>query len=400
MKFFYKAKTKDGKTQEGMVEASSREAALDVLQRYGLYIVSLEEIEKPAIYARKIRFFKEVSRNDLAVFSRQLAIMFSAGVSLVETLQTLASQTKAKDLREKLLKIAEDIEGGKVFSQALSRYPKIFDQFYISMIKSGEASGKLADSLKYLAEHLEREYFLRSKILGAMFYPIIVLLVFLGVGSMVIIFIIPQLTEVLKGVERELPWITKFVLSLADFLRKRGWIVLIFLVALFIVVFQYIKSKEGKKTFNRFILKIPFFNTLLKKIYLSRFAENLSTLIGGGLPIGEAFEISGEVVGNEVYKEAILRIRDEVRRGSQPSAVLRKYPKLFPPVFVQMTIVGEQSGKLDSALLNVVGFYREEVSRSLEKFIQILEPALIIFLGLVVAGLVAAVLLPIYSFGF
>jgi len=399
MKFRYHARTKQGKTQEGTVDASNREGALNVLQKYGLYITSLEAIEKPAVYARKIKIFKEASKKDLSVFSRQLAIMFKAGVSLVETIETLASQTKKDGFKEKLFRIAEDVEGGMVFSQALERYPKIFDSFYISMVKSGEASGKLAESLSYLAEHLEREYFLRSKILGALFYPAFILFVFLVIGIIVVVFIIPQLSEVLKSAGRDLPWITKLVLSVADFLRTKGWVALIFIVGLVAGLVYYLKSKKGKKVINTLSLKIPFLNVLLKKIYLSRFAENLSTLISGSLSIAKALEISGEIVGNQVYKSAIFHVRDEVQRGSPPSEVLRQYPKLFPPVFIQMTMVGEKTGKLDSALLNVVSFYREEVTRSLEKFVQMLEPLLIVFLGVIVAGLVASVLMPLYSFG-
>lgn len=395
MKFNYQARTKTGEIQAGVVEVSSKEAAILLLQKYGLYITYLEEVKVP-FYAREVKIFKRISLRDIVLFSRQLSIMFSSKVSLVEALSTIASQTKNLEFRERILDLSRKVEGGSAFSKALSRHPQIFSPFYISMVKSGEISGKLSESLAYLADHLEREYHLISRLQGAMIYPSMVLMVALVVFLLMIFFVLPQLTEVLQESGQPLPIITQLVIGLSLFLRKWGFLFIGLLVGIIIFFLRYIKTLEGKENFDKISLKLPLIGNLLKMVYLSRFAENLSTLIAGGLPIVQALETTGEIVGNTVYKEIIFRTRNEVRRGESVSSVLRRYPEAFPPIFCQMTLVGEKTGTLDKTLLNVVDFYQKEVDRTIDNLFSILEPVLIVFLGLIVAGLVAAVLLPLY----
>jgi len=397
MKFDYQARTKTGEIQAGVIEASSREAAVSILQKYGLYVTILEEVEEVPFYARKIKFLEKISPKERVLFSRQLSIMFASKVSLVESLRTLASQSRNPDFREKISKISEDVEGGTAFSSALSKYPEIFSSFYVAMVKAGEASGKLSEALSYLAEHLEREYHLMNRIKGAMFYPALVFLVVLLVLGLMIFFIIPQLTEVLKETGQELPVITKIAMALSGFLRKWALIFISILVILIVASFRYHKTKDGKEFFDKISLKIPFIGNFLKLIYLSRFAENLSTLISGGLPIAQCLEITSRIVGNSVYQEIIFQARDEVRRGEQISSVLARFPEAFPPVFTQMTLVGERSGALDKTLTHLVSFYQKETERAAESFLSVLEPLLIIFLGGVVGGLIAAFLLPLYQ---
>jgi type IV pilus assembly protein PilC len=397
MKFNYQARTKEGETQAGQIEASSKEAAISLLQKYQLYVTDLEEIKSGPIYAKEIKFFKRISRKDIVLFSRQLSILFKSKVLLVEALAVISSQTKNPDFREKILKLSEEVEGGTPFSQALSRYPKIFSSFYVSMIKSGEVSGKLSESLSYLADHLEREYHLTNRMKGATIYPALVLFIVIGVLLLMIFFVIPQLTEVLEESGQELPLITELVISFSTFLRKFGWILILVIVGSLIFSFRYYQTVEGKKLFEKVLLKIPVVGAFLKMVYLSRFAENLSTLISGGLPISRSLEITGEVVGNTIYKEIILKAKDEVRKGESISSVLRKFPEFFPPVFTQMTTVGEKTGTLDTTLISIVDFYQEEVDRGIDNILNLLEPVLIIFLGLVVGGIVASILLPLYQ---
>ena len=396
MKFNYQARTKKGEIQSGTVEASSREAAIALLQKYGLYVTVLEEAEAPPIYARRIKFFERIPASDIVLFSRQLSILFKSKVPLVEALEVLAIQTKNPDFKEKIFKLAEDVEGGTALSGALSRHPKIFSSFYIAIVKAGEASGKLSEALSYLAEHLEREYRLISRIRGAMIYPAMVIIIAILVLFLMMFFVIPQLTPVLTEAGAELPAITKMIIGLSDFLKKWGWILILILIGLIIGLFRYYRTKEGKKFFDKSFLRLPLAGPLLKMIYLSRFAENLSTLISGGLPIAQALEITGRIVGNTTYKEIIFRARDEVRRGEPVSSVLGRSPENFPPVFTQMTLVGEKTGTLDKTLTDVADFYQKEVDRTVENLLSILEPALIVFLGLIVAGLMAAILLPLY----
>jgi len=395
MKFNYQARTKKGEIQAGVVEASSKEAAILLLQKYGLYITYLERTEVP-FYAREVEIFKRVSRRDIVLFSRQLSIMFASKVSLVEALSTIASQTKNLEFREIILDLSQEVEGGNAFSKALSRHPQIFSSFYISMVKSGEESGKLSESLAYLADHLEMEYYLISRIRGAMIYPSLVIMVTIVVLFLMMFFVIPQLTKVLQESSLPLPIVTRLVIGLSLFLRKWGFFFIGLLAVLIIFVLRYIATSSGKENLDKILLRLPIIGETLKMVYLSRFAENLSTLISGGLPIAQALQTTGEIVGNTVYQKIIFMTRDEVRRGEPISSVLRRYPEAFPPVFCQMTLVGEKTGTLEKTLLNIVYFYQKEVDRSIDNLLSILEPVLIIFLGVIVAGLMAAVLLPLY----
>lgn len=397
MKFNYQARTKTGEVQMGTVEAASREGALTLLQRHGLYITSLEAAEGAPIYARKINIAM-VSKKDLVIFSRQLAIMFRSKVPLVESLRTLAEQSAKSNLKEKILKISERIEGGTSFSEALALYPKLFDSFYINMVKSGEASGKLSEALDYLANHLEREYNFRSKIRGAMMYPIMILAMMIGIMFLMSFYVLPQLTGMLQQTDQELPMITKVIIAGTDFIRGGGGLLFIIIfVGLAILLYKFSKTKGGKGKMDKTLLKIPMLGSLLRMIYVTRFAENLSTLISGGLPIARALEISGAVVGNTVFQKAIFKTSEDVKKGEKISNGFKKYPKLFPPMFTTMVLVGEKTGTLDTTLINVVNFYQTEVERNLDSFLRILEPLLIMFLGGGVGILIAAILLPLYQ---
>jgi len=397
MKFNYQARTKEGDVQMGIVEAASQEAALSILQKYGLFITYLEEVVLPPFYAQNIRFFRGVSRKDIVIFSRQLSIMFKAGIPLAEALMVMGRQTQNPDFREKIIKISEKVEGGTSFSQALQFYPKEFTSFYVNIVKSGEVGGKLSDSLNYLADHLEREYNLQTKIQGALVYPAFVLLLFFIVAVVMGILVLPGLISIVESAGQEISLITKIVIALSNFFEKSGWIVILAIIGLGIFFYRYFKTPEGKKIFDKYSLNIPGLGTLLKKIYLTRFAENLTTLIAAGLPIAKALEITSDVVGNEVYKSIILKTMDEVRKGEPISSALARYPETISPFFVQMTLVGEKSGQLDNILLYVVDFYQREVDSSVESFMKLLEPILIIFLGVVVGGLAVSLLLPLYQ---
>jgi len=265
------------------------------------------------------------------------------------------------------------------------------------MVKAGEASGTLSQSLEYLAEHLEKEYHFTSRLRGVMAYPALILFVVMLVLILMIFFIIPQLSEVLEETAGTIPTVTQIVIASSAFLKKWGWLFAAVLVILFLVSFRYYRTKAGKKFFDRSFLKLPIIGPILMQIYLTRFAENLSTLISGGLPIAQALEIVGEIVGNTAYQEVVFETRDEVRRGVPISSVLARSPDVFPPVFIQMTLVGERTGTLDTSLMHLVEFYNKEVDRAVESLLSIAEPVLILVLGVIVAGLMLSILLPLYK---
>ena len=397
MQFNYQTRNKEGQIQTGTVEASSRDAAIVLLQKQGLYITLLEEIGGGPAYFKRITIFESISQKDIVLFSRQLSIMFKSKVPLVEALEVLAVQTQNANFKEKIVKLSEEVRGGTSFSDALSQHPKVFSSFYISMVKAGEASGKLSESLDYLAEHVEREYHLMSKIKGAMVYPLLILFFSIAVLFLMVFFIIPNLTKVLQETGQEMPFITTVVIGSTDFLKKWFWLIALIGIGGIVYIIRYYYSKEGKKQFDKLFLKMPSLGSFLKMMYLSRFAENLSTLISGGLPIATALEITADIVGNSAYKEVILEARDRVRKGETVSSALKSAPEIFPPMFCQMTTVGEKTGTLDKSLMDVVDFYQKETERTIESLLAVLEPALIMFLGVVVGGLMFAVLMPLYK---
>jgi len=396
MRFNYQARNQKGDIYTGSIEASNQEFAAALLRERGLFATFLEEAV-PSVYARKINFFDRITRKDIVMFSRQLAIMFKSKISLVESLRVLASQTKKANLKEKLLKISEQVEGGTSFSQALARYPKIFSSFYIAMVKSGEASGKLFEVLNYLADHLEKEYHLISKTKGALIYPALIVFSILLILILLTFFVIPNLLQVLEASGQTLPLPTRIVLSFTTFIRNWAWLIVLVIILSVFSFFRYYATQKGKEFFDRIFLKIPIAGSFLKTIHLNRFAENLSTLISGGLPIVQSLDIVGDIITNLSYKQVIAKTREEVRKGEMISSVLSQHTELFPPVFVQMVLIGEKTGTLDATLMNVVDFYQQEVDRSINNILSILEPALIIFLGLVIAGLMLSILMPLYQ---
>lgn len=396
MKFHYQARTIDGEVKTGIVEASSEEAALDLLQRYELYVTYLKEAKTP-IFARELKLFRKISIKDIVLFTRQLSMMFSSKVPLVEALRALANQTTNLELKEKILEISKEVEGGVALSKALSRYPKIFSQFYISMVKAGEASGKLAESFNYLADHLEREYNIAGKIKGALIYPILVIVVSIFVVSLMIFFVIPKLRQVFLEGEMKIPTTTLLIFNIADFIKKSAPFLIFGLFLLIFLIYRFYKTEKGKKILDNLFLKLPIIGNFLKISILSQFAENLSTLITGGLMISQALDLTGDIIGNSLYKKAIFTARDEVRKGVPISQILSLFPEIFPPMFIQVISVGEKTGTLDTSLMQIANFYQKEVERTVNNILTILEPVLIIFLGIVVAFLALAVLMPIYN---
>jgi type IV pilus assembly protein PilC len=396
MKFNYQARTKTGQIQSGVIEAVSRESALNILKANNLFVTFLEEVFPP-FYARRIKLFEKISKKEIVSFSRQLAIMFKSEIPLIEILNTLAKQTKNPLMREKIFDMAEKVEGGISLSKAFSLYPEIFSSFYVNMVKAGEVSGKLSDVFSYLADYLEKDYDFNRKVMGALTYPIFLLFVFVIVMALIILIVIPQLMPLLTQAGGQIPVTTKALIGFSLFLRKWGWLLVLALFGFSGVAYFYLKTKEGKAFSDSILLRLPLLGNFLGNIYLARFALNLSTMISGGIPIAQALEITSKVVGNEVYRSIILETSEGVKRGEPVSRILEKYPREFSPLFVQMLVVGERTGRLESALKNSVDFYQKEVDTGLDKFMRLLEPVLIVVFGILVGGLMAAVISPVYK---
>jgi len=397
MRFTYKVRDKNGVMQKGEVEASSEEAALQTISQQGLFVTSLKNVDTGPIFSKKITFFDRISNKEIMLFSRQLAVMFRSDVPLIESLEAVAMQSRNTAFRTRIYSISEDVENGTAFSDALAKYPKQFSFFYISMVKRGEALGKLSDVLEYLADHLEREYELRGKLKTAMIYPVFVLFIAASVIVMLMVLVIPNIATILIESGQELPFMTKLVISASDFLKQWGVITGLVLIGMGLAVARFLKTPRGKDIRDKAVLKIPGIKSFLRVVYVARFGENLATLISGGVPLVESLSITSKIVGNSRYQEIIEEAKKEVENGAQISIALKKYPEEFPPIFTQMMAIGERTGNIEKTLDSIVDFYQKEVNRAVDGFLSLIEPLLIVFLGLVVGGLMASVILPMYS---
>jgi len=396
MKFSYQARTKEGELRIGEIEASSKEAAALLLRKYELFPTVLKKSKVKPIFG-KFKISKKISKKDLSAFSKQLGLMLSSQVSPVEALLIIASQTQNFDFREKILRMGGVVEKGSTFSEAFSLFPECFDNFYINLVKSGESTGKIPESLSRLGDHLESEYDIISRIKGALAYPVLILFVTAVVSIIVMFWVIPGLAEMLEVFKGQPSFFTRLVFNFFYFLKSWGWLLVLMFIGIVSFFLSYFRTEEGKKIFDKSSLKIPLFGDFFKKLYLSRFSESLSTLISAGLPITKALRITGEVIGNSVYKKVIAETEKEVSRGENISSVLIRYPELIPPFVSQMIRVGEKTGQLDKTLLEVVNFYQKEVKVMTETFMSILEPVLIIFVGIIVAILASSVFTAYYG---
>lgn len=395
MQFKYEAVTKRGEPQFGTVESNDLVKALEVLHNHNLIVLKINVMNTGGLNI-KMPFIKKANIKDLVIFSRQLSTLLESKVSLIQALRTLVKQTSKESFKDVIFAMAVAVEGGTAFSGALEMYPDIFSNFYVSIVKSGEASGNLDSTLVYLADHLEKQYDLESKVKGAMTYPALILSVFMVIGFIMMTFVLPKMLSVFSNSTQELPIITRFLIALSAFLTSYWWMVVLGVFGLAILVISFSKTAYGKRKIDIIKLNLPILGPLFQKIYIARFSENLSMLIKGGLPIVQALKISAEVIGNEIYREIIYKTVDGVKAGEQIGMVLATYP-IIPPIVSNMITIGERTGRIDYVLKNLSKFYTREVDNSVDSLASIIEPFMIVFLGIAVAILVAGVLLPIYN---
>jgi type IV pilus assembly protein PilC len=399
VKFNYQTKTKEGETQTGVVEAGSKEAAIETLQRHDLVVVFLEGLSEAPIYTRSLKIFQRIKSKEITIFYRQLAILFEASVSPLDALRILAEQTSNQLFKDLIFEVEVDVRGGETLSSAMSKRPKVFSPFYVNVVKAGEATGKLHEVLRYLADHAEREYNLTFKVKGAFTYPMAILSMFLVVGTLMMIFVVPQLTSMLKEMGTELPITTKILISVSGFIKSFWWLLAIIFVGAALGIMRATKTEKGRHVIDILKLKIPVFKGLFQKIYLARFSENFRTLLAGGIPILKALDITSTVIGNSVYEKIIQEAKDRVKVGKTIASAFSGYPKQFTPMLTQMVAVGEKTAALEPILDKVALFYQQEVDRMVSNMTQLIEPMMILVLGGAVGFLVASILMPIYNIG-
>ena len=382
-----------------MVEAGSKEAAIETLQRHDLVVVFLEGLSEAPIYTRSLKIFQRIKSKEITIFYRQLAILFEASVSPLDALRILAEQTSNQLFKDLIFEVEVDVRGGETLSSAMSKRPKVFSPFYVNVVKAGEATGKLHEVLRYLADHAEREYNLTFKVKGAFTYPMAILSMFLVVGTLMMIFVVPQLTSMLKEMGTELPITTKILISVSGFIKSFWWLLAIIFVGAALGIMRATKTEKGRHVIDILKLKIPVFKGLFQKIYLARFSENFRTLLAGGIPILKALDITSTVIGNSVYEKIIQEAKDRVKVGKTIASAFSGYPKQFTPMLTQMVAVGEKTAALEPILDKVALFYQQEVDRMVSNMTQLIEPMMILVLGGAVGFLVASILMPIYNIG-
>ena len=397
MQFRYQAKDSKGTFRTGMVAAQGQKRAEELLLENGLTILSLSEIEESAL--SKLWFFgKHVPSKEMVLFSRQLSTLIGAQVSLLQSLRILLVQVDNKHLKEIITEIIKSIESGDSLSLSLARYPEVFSNVYVSIIHSGELSGSLDKSLLYLADQLEKDYDLTSKVKGAMTYPIFVLGALVLIGAFMFLFVLPKLTGVLEQSGSTLPFITVMLINITNFSVAYWWVMLLGALIAFFSFRFYSNTKTGKYQIDHAKITFPIIGGIFTKIYIARFSRNLSTLILGNIPIIKALEIVAELVDNEIYKIIILEAADKLVAGKRISDAFSGY-KEIPPIVTQMIQVGEQSARLNDILLKLAVFYEKEVDTVVSNLSTLLEPIIILVLGVGVGIVVAGILLPIYNIG-
>lgn len=397
MKFKYTARTQTGELQTGFVEGVNREAAYNILIGNNLYILNLQSAEVSRWYDPIINIFKKVKKKDVMVFTRQFAVLLGAKISLGDSLKNVYKQTSNLLLKEAIGELSSDVDSGLSLSQAMERHGEVFSNFYISMIRSAEITGRVEEVVKYLADYLEKEYVFVSKIKNALTYPVIVFVLLFTVAGIMIGFVFPQLAPIFKEADVALPFFTRIFLFLGDFISRWWLILLIFLAMMAVSLINYFKSAEGKIVYDEIAVKLPVFGKLFKEIYIARFAESTSVLIKGGIPVAQALEISSHTVGSIVYRDVIKDLADAVREGVLLSNALEQNSAYFPSLVSQMVAVGESTGQLDELLSRAGAFYAREAGETIDNLVELIQPALMIVIGVAVGILFAAVLLPIYG---
>jgi type IV pilus assembly protein PilC len=393
--FRYKAIGKDKRTINGFVDAVNEATAMETLEEKGMTILNLSE-EGRGLNFSVAAVLNKIKVKDIVIFARQFSVLVSANVTLVQSLKILTEQVENVNLRKVVAEVAEEIDGGARLSDSLAKRPEVFSNFFVNVIRSGETSGKLDEVLNYLADELEKDYDMLSKIKGAMIYPVFITVGLIGVGIFMMISVVPKLTAVIIESGGKLPFATRVLVALSAFLTKAWPFLIILAIGGFFGIRYFKKTPMGKMLLDSWLLKLPVFGLLFQRIYLVRFTRSLQTLIIGGVNISKALSISSEVVSNQVYKNLIEETIKEVEDGNSITSVFEN-SKQIPKMVSQMMSIGEKSGRLDSVLGRITDFYGREINNIIANLMSLMEPIIMVVMGAGVGLMVAAVILPMYQ---
>ena len=398
MIFKYKAVDKEGVPREGTVDAQNIETAIETVENRGYSVISIDPVanEKSSLLNIEIDWFQRVSNKEVVILSRQIATLFDSQVSALRIFRLLSTEIENPLLKKILLDVTDQLQTGSPIAQALGRHPDVFSPFYVSMVRSGEESGTLEQTFMYLADYLDRMYQVVSKARNALIYPAFVMSVFLGVMLLMLTLIIPSITKILLSTGQELPIYTKIVIGISNVLRDYFGLLVLFFGIMGGVYWQFQKTDAGKRIIDEFKLSIPFIGSLYEKLFLTRICDNLSTMLSSGISMIQALEITSEIVDNKVYKEIMENTIVNVKGGKSFADSISEYPEI-PGVMTQMCKVGEETGKLGEILKTLSVFYNREVNNTVDTLLGLIEPAMIVLLGLGVGILLMSVLMPIYN---
>ena len=396
MLFTYHAIDQDGHEREGTIEAPSRDIAISALQRRNLIISSIGSTEKSSWLSFELPFMNRVSNKEIVILSRQVATLFEAQVSALRVYRLLAAEVDNKQLSTVLSAVGDDLQGGMPINKALARHPKVFSTFYVNMVRAGEESGKLSETFVYLADYLDRTYDIVSKAENALIYPVFVIAVFFGVMGLMLTLVIPKISAVLVDSGQPIPLYTALIINFSNFLVHYGFFIFLVIVGGGFYLWELSRTQAGTIVLDKLKLSIPYVGDLYTKLYLARVADNLSTMLLSGISVVEAIDITGSVVGNASYEAILAQAATDVKGGSSISDALDKHPEI-PGIMVAMTKVGEETGELGKILTTLAKFYNREVTNAVDTLVGLIEPIMIVLLGLGVGTLLAAVLLPIYN---
>ena len=397
MRFKYQARTKNGEMQVGFVEAGNRDTAAQILGGHDLFVLSLESAEKIGVLDRINGFLNRVRRKDFIIFTRQFSTLLEARLPLNSALKILSQQAANKTLQSAILEITEDIDAGLSFSQAMERCGEIFPDYYIEMIRAAEVTGNMNEVAGFLADYAEKEGILASKVSSALIYPAIVIVLFVVVAFILLTFVYPSLGSVFAENGVVLPWYTQALLNTGNFLGKWWPAVIVAAVALGVVMVDYFGTDEGKALADDAKITLPVIKKVYLPVVMARFGNSAALLVHGGIPIAQALEIIGHMVGNVLYRDVIHDIADDVRQGVLLSQAIAKHGALFPDLVPQMVAVGESTGKIEEMLKRLSIIYTREADEVTNNLVDLIQPAMMIGMGLMVGLLFASILIPIYS---
>lgn len=382
------------KIEKSTVQADSEKAAGRLLIDQGFVPIKIEEINENGSFLSKLT--GRITTKDKVVFTRQLATLIGAGLPLSQSLRTVVEQTENKKLQQALQQVIGDVESGRQLSQAFARHPEIFNKVFVALVAAGETSGTLDESLRRLAAQQEKDAAMMSKIRGAMVYPAIVLFVIGGVMAFMLIAVVPQVEQLYKDMNKELPWLTAMMVSMANLLVQFWWLMLILFGFAIYFLKQYLKTEAGIKTSALFKLNVPLFSGMFRRLYMARFTRTGQTLLASGVAMLDMLRISADAVNNVVVAEEITRAADKVKGGKALSSALEKEEYMLVMV-PQMVKIGEQSGKIDEMMGKTAQIYEDELDEQIKAISTAIEPILMVVLAIVAGGMVGAILFPIYS---